>query len=107
MFRGVLVVASGNHIHHIVAGECGGPGKANQVYRGQLWFHVERHARPIVYAVVGSVRFLTTVNIRGSAVASVTKNVRKGEFAEKVDVGCGRKRLVGAGVETHRTISTK
>ena len=66
---------SGNDIHHIVAGECGESVKANQVYRGQLWCNVERHARPIVYEVVGSVRCLTTVNIRGSAVASVAKNV--------------------------------
>ena len=107
VFQGVLAVVSGNHIHHIVAGECGGSIKANQVYQGQLWCNVERHAQPIVYEVVGSVRCLTTVNIRGSAVASVDKNMRKGEFAEKAAVGCGRKRLVGARVETHPTISTK
>ena len=107
MFRGALAVVSGNHIHHIVAGECGGSVKANQVYRGQLGCNVERHARPIVYEWVGSVRYLTTVNIRGSAVASVAKNVRKGELAEKTAIGCGRKRLVGARVETHPTISTK
>ena len=46
--------------------------------------------------MVGSVRCITTVNIRGSAVASVARGVRKGELAEKAAVGCGRKCLVGA-----------
>ena len=107
MFRGFVAVVSGNHIHHTVAGECEGSVKANQVYRDQLWCNVERHAWPIVYKVVGSVRCLTTVNIRGSTVAGVAKRVRKGEFAEKAAFGCGRKRFVGARVETHPTISTK
>ena len=107
MFRGVLGVVSGNHIHHIVAGECGGSVKASQVSRDQLLCNVERHTWPIVYKVVDSVRCVTTVNVRSSAVASVAKSVRKGEFAEKAAVGCGRKRLVGARVETHPTISTK
>ena len=101
------MVVGGNHIHHIVAGECGGSVKANPVHRNQLWCNVERHAWPIVYKVVGSVRCLTTMNKRGSAVASVAKGVRKGKLAEKTAVGCGRKCLVGARVETHPTISTK
>ena len=65
------------------------------MYRDQLWCNVERHAWPIVYKVVGIVCCLTTVNICGSAVASVAKSVQKGEFAEMAAVGCGRKRLVG------------
>ena len=107
VFRGLLAVVSGNNIHHIEAGECEGSVKTNQVYRDQLWCNVERHAWPIVYKVVGSVRCLTTVNIRGSAVTGVAKSVRKGEFAEKATVGRGRKRFVGARVETHPTILTK
>ena len=107
VFRGVLAVVSGHHIHHKVAGECGGSVKVNQVHRDQLWCNVERHAWPIVYKMVGSARCLTTVNIRDSAVASVAKSVRKGQFTQKATVGCGRKRLVGARVETHPTISTK
>ena len=71
MFRGVLVVVVGNHIHHIVADECGGSVKASEVRRNQLWCNVERHAWAIVYKVVCSVRCLTTVNIRGSAVARI------------------------------------
>ena len=89
MFRGVLVVVDGNHIHHIVAGECGGSVKANQVHRDQLWCNIERHAWPIVYKVVGSARCLTTVNIRCSAVASVAKCVRKGKLAERRPSGVG------------------
>ena len=101
MFRGVLIVVGSNHIHHIVAGKCGGSVKANQGHRDQLWCNVERHPWPIVHKVVGSVRCLATVNIPGSAVISVAKSVRKGEFAETTAVGCWRKRLVGARVETH------
>ena len=89
VFRRVLTVVSGNHIHHIVVGDCEGFVKANQVHRDQLWCNVKRHAWLIVYKVGGSVRCLTTVNIRGSAVTSVVKNVRKDEFAEKADVGYG------------------
>ena len=33
VFRGVLVVVVGNHIQHILIGECGGSVKANQVHR--------------------------------------------------------------------------
>ena len=107
MFRGVLVVVGGIHIYHIVAGECGGSVKANQVHWDQLWCNIERYAWLIVYKVVGSVRCPMAVHIRGGAVASVAKGVRKGKFAEKAAVGCGRKRLVGALVETHPTVSTK
>ena len=107
MFREVLVVVGGNHIHHIVVGECEGSAKANQVHRNQLWRNVERHAWPIVYKVVCSVRCLTTVNIRSSAVASVAKGVQKGKLAERTVVGWGRKCLVGARVETHPAISAK
>ena len=57
--------------------------------------------------MIGSVRSLTAADIRGSAVASVAKSVRKDEFAEKVAIECGRKRLVGARVETHSSILTK
>ena len=98
---------SGNHIDYIVAGECGGSVKADQVCRDQLWCNVERRAWPIVYKVIGSVHCLTAVYIRGSAVVSVAESVRKGEFAEKAAIGRGRKRLVRARVETHPTISTK
>ena len=78
----------------------------DQVHRDQLWGEVQGHAWAIVYKVIGSVRGLTAVDIRGSAVASVIKSVRKGEFTEKAAIGCGRKRLVGARVETHPAIST-
>ena len=72
------MVVSGNHIYHIVAHECGGSVKANQVHREQLWCNVERHAGRIVYKVVGSVRCLTTVYIRSSAVARVDQRCAKG-----------------------------
>ena len=104
--RGVLVVVSGNHIHHIVAGECGRSVKADQVHRDQLWGEVKGHAWAVVYKVIGSVRGLTAVDIRGSAVTSVIENVRKGRFTEEATIGCGHKRLVGARVETHLAIST-
>ena len=57
--------------------------------------------------MIGSVRSFAAADIRGSAVASVAKIVRKGAFTEKVAIGCRRKRLVGARVETHPAISTK
>ena len=98
---------SGNHIHHIVAGECGGSVKADQVHRAQLWGDVEGHAWAVVCKAIGSVRCLTAADIRGSAVASVAKRVQKGEFTEKAAIRCGRKRLVGARVETHPAVSTK
>ena len=107
MFRRVLAIVSGNHIPRIVPGEFGGSVKADQVYRDQLWCNVEICDWPIVYKVIGSGRCLTAVDIRGSAVASVANSVRKGELAEKAAIGCGRKRLVGARVETHPPISTK
>ena len=44
MFQGVLVVVGGNHIHHIVAGECRGSVKANQVHQNQSWCNVESHS---------------------------------------------------------------
>ena len=87
MFRRILVVVGGNHIYHIVAGECGGSVKANQVHLNQLWCNIERYAWPIVYKVVSSVPCPMAVNIRGGAVASVAKGVRKGKLAEKTAVG--------------------
>ena len=57
--------------------------------------------------MISSVRGLTAAGIRGSAVASVVKSVRKGKIAEKAAIGCGREHLVGARVETHPAISTK
>ena len=50
--KGVLVVVGGNHIHHIMAGECGGSVKANQVHRNQLWCNVEKHTPFYVVIVV-------------------------------------------------------
>ena len=52
MFQGILVVVDGNHIHHIVAGECGESVRANQVHRNQLWCNVERHSPFYVVIVV-------------------------------------------------------
>ena len=101
-----MAVVGGNHIHHIVTGECGGSVKADQVHRAQLWGDVEGHAWAVVYKAIGSVRCLTAADIRGSAVATVAKSVQKGEFTEKAAIGCGRKRLVGARVETHPAVST-
>ena len=106
MFLGVLATVSGNHIHHIVPGECKGSVKAYQVHRNQLWGHVKGLAWTVVYKLISSVRGLTVADIRGSAVSSVVKSVREGEFTEKAAIGCGRKRLAGAQVETHSPIST-
>ena len=107
MVREVLAVVSGNHIHHVVPGECGGSVKSYQVHLNQLWGAIKEHAWAILYEVIGSARGLTVADIRGSAVVSVGKSVRKGEFTEKATIGCGRERLVGARVETHPAISTK
>ena len=98
---------SGNHIHHVVPGECEGSVKAYQVYRNQLWGAIEGHTWAVVYKVIGSVRGLTAVGIRGSAVVIIVKGVRESEFTEKAAIGCVRERSVGARVESHSAISTK
>ena len=107
MFRGVLAVANGNHIHHVVPDECRGSVKAYQVHRNQLWGAIEGHAWVIVYKVIDSVRGLIAADIRCIIFASVVESVRKSEFTEKVAIGCGRERLVGVRAETHSAISTK
>ena len=89
VFREVLAVVSDNHIHHIVAGECGGSVKADQVHRDQLWGEVKGHAWAVVYKVIGSVRGLTAVDIRGSAVASVIESVRKVSSPKRRPLGVG------------------
>ena len=107
VFRGILTVVGGNNIHHIMAGRCRRSVKANQVHRDQLWRGVGGHAQTVVYKVVDSVRGLTGADVRGSAVVSVVKSVRQGEFTENAAIGCGRRCLVGARVETHPAISTQ
>ena len=57
--------------------------------------------------MTGSVRGPAAADIRGSAVGRVVKSMRQGEFTENAAIGCGRKRLVGARVETRLAISTK
>ena len=90
-----------------MAGKCRRSVKAGQVHRNQLWRGVEGHARTVVYEVMGSVRGFTAADVRGSAVVSVVKSVRKSEFTENAAIRCRRKRLVGARVETHPAISIK
>ena len=96
----------GNNIHRIMTGKCGRSVKASQVHRDQLWRRIEGHARTIVYQVVDSVRCFAAADVRGSAVLSVVKSVRQGEFTENATIRCRCKRLVGARVETHPAIST-
>ena len=107
VFQGVLAIVSGNLCHHVMSDECEGSVKAYLVHQNQLWDVIEGHAWAVVYKVVGSAWDLTFADITGSAVASVVESVRKGEFTEKVAIGCGRERLVGARVESHPAISTK
>ena len=81
---------------HVVPGVCGEYVKAYQVYRNQLWGAIEGHVWAVVYKVIGSVRGFTAADIRGSGVVIVVRSVRKSEFTEKVVIGCGRERTVGA-----------
>ena len=90
-----------------MAGKCSRSVKTGYVHREQLWRGVEGHTRTVVCKVMDSVRGLTAADVCGGAVASVVKSVRRGEFTENAAIGCGRKRLVEARVETHVAISTK
>ena len=91
---------SRNHIYHVVPGKCGGSVKY-QVYRDKLWGAMDGHIWTVVYKVVRSVRGLIVADIKYSTVASIAKNVGKGELTQKAAIECGCKRLVGARVESH------
>ena len=106
VFRGVLAVVGGKYIRHIMAGKCGRSVKTHQVHRDQMWRGVERHAWTVVQKVMGSLRGLTAADVRGSAVVSVVKSVRQGEFPDNAAIDCARKHLVGPRVETHPAVPT-
>ena len=71
----VLAVVSGNHIYHVVPGECGRSVKTCQVHQDQLWRAVEGHTWTGVYEVISSVRGLPVADISNSTVTSVVKRV--------------------------------
>ena len=71
----VLAVVSGNHIYHVVPGECGRSVKTCQVHQDQLWRAVEGHIWTGVYEVISSVRGLPVADISNSTVTSVVKRV--------------------------------
>ena len=80
MFRRVLAVLSGNHIDHVVVGECEGSVKVYQVDRDKLLGAIEGHTWTVLYKVISNAQGPTVADISGSTVVSVVINVRKGEF---------------------------